>query len=64
MLIRPKCDISTRKQTSNDALGSCIVVNNDLHGANDENTNSISVNISKGISGVKFSPGKGNGYVY
>ena len=60
LVIRPKCDISTRKQTSDDALLSCIVVNNDLHGTN-ENINSVSVNMSKTISGARFSPAKNNG---
>ena len=63
LVIRPKCDISTRKHTSDDALLSCIVVNNDLHGTNDENINSTSVNVTKAISGVKFSPARSNGYV-
>ena len=62
MVIRPKCDISSRKQTSDDALGSCVVVNNDLHGTNDENTNSKSVHMSRALSGVRFSPAKKNGY--
>jgi len=63
LVIRPKCDISTRKHTSDDALLSCIVVNNDLHGTNDENINSTSVNVTKAISGVKFSPARSNGTI-
>ena len=62
MLIRPKCDISSRKQTSNDTLGSCVVVNNDLHGTNDENSDSKSLHMSRALSGVRFSSAKNNGY--
>lgn len=61
-LIRAKCDISTRKPTPDDSLLSCVVVNNDLHGEN-ENKNTVQLNMSRTISGVKFSPSKNNGYV-
>lgn len=60
-LIRAKCDISTRKQTPDDSLLSCIVVNNDLHGEN-ENKKEVPLSVSRAISGVKFSPSKHNGY--
>jgi hypothetical protein len=59
-LIRAKCDISTRKRTPDESLLSCVVVNNDLHGPN-ENKNAVSVSVSRTISGVKFSPLKNNG---
>lgn len=61
-LIRAKCDISTRKQTPDDSLLSCIVVNNDLHGEN-ENKKEVPLSVSRAISGVKFSPSKHNGTI-
>lgn len=60
-LIRPKCDISTRKRTPDESLLSCVVVNNDLHGPN-ENKSAVSMNVSRTISGVKFSSLRNNGY--
>ena len=56
---RPKCDITSRKRTSDDVLLSCIVVNNDLHGKN-ENNNTSPVNMSKTMASMKFSPSKSN----
>ena len=58
-LIRSKCDISNRKRTPDDVLLSCIVVNNDLHGEN-ENNNGMPITVSKTISGVKFTPSQNN----
>lgn len=47
-----KCDTSNRKRIPDDALLSCIVVNNDLHGKN-ENTNVLPINVSKATSVAK-----------
>ena len=44
-----KCDISNRKRITDDTLLSCIVVNNDLHGKN-ENKNLMPINASKATS--------------
>ena len=59
-LILSKCDISSRKGTPDDSLISCVVVNNDLHGEN-EIEKSVSLNVSRAIPGVNFSPSRNNG---
>ena len=57
-----KCDITNRKRAPDDALLSCIVVNNDLHGrSKNENNNLMPINMSKTVpSSVNICSSKNN----